>query len=52
MNDMEALNGCRWCGREKREHAIEWHESAGYHTYKSPTNTQRVARMTQRRRQR
>lgn len=44
-----SANSCRWCGREAREHAIEWVASVGYHTWTAPTSKQRLARMRARR---
>ncbi|MCV7210787.1 hypothetical protein [Mycolicibacterium canariasense] len=42
-------NGCRWCGREQRTHALEWDDSAGYHGWVAPTDDQRVERIRTRR---
>lgn len=43
-------NACRWCGRDKREHGIEWAASVRYHSWSAPTGAQRRARMRARRR--
>jgi hypothetical protein len=44
-----APNGCRWCGREQRAHALEWDDTAGYHCFVAPTDEQRVDRIRTRR---
>lgn len=38
-------DSCRWCGRERRGHAIAWSERHGFHVWFTPTDRQRKARM-------
>lgn len=38
-------NGCRHCGRDRRDHGIEWYEAAGFHHWTEPTDSQRIERM-------
>jgi len=45
-------NGCRWCGIEQRHHGRQQIASAGLHAWERPTNTQLLARMKARRKNR
>lgn len=42
------VNGCRWCGVPRREHAQRWTDGVGWHTHTEPTDEQRKARLTAR----
>lgn len=44
MSD-RTVNGCRWCGVPRREHAQRWTEGVGWHTHVEPTDEQRKARL-------
>lgn len=39
-----AMNGCRWCGFMRIDHANRWVPSQGWHEFAEPTDTQRRAR--------
>lgn len=42
-------NGCRWCGINKRPHARQWTQEAGWHSWEQPTRDQIKQRMLARR---
>lgn len=49
MTILPTPNGCRWCGIDKRRHARQWTEEAGWHAWEQPTQDQIKARMFARR---
>ncbi|MFD7410121.1 hypothetical protein [Kitasatospora purpeofusca] len=46
---MTEPNGCRHCGIPKRQHFQQWTESAGWHQWVRPEQSQILARMQARR---
>jgi hypothetical protein len=38
------MNGCRWCGHLKIDHANRWVPGKKWHTHAEPTDAQRKAR--------
>lgn len=44
-----AVNGCRHCGVDARDHAQRWFQGVGWHGHVEPTDAQRLDRLRENR---